>query len=129
KVAGKADAGSRPQPLSAKGQPEGKATVWKVRTYLAPQKLEVSVDKAAISRWLPLPADVAVNVDAQERVDDGAKRPVLPIGINHERIAEMEDRLLPKPELANGGAIGGFAAFAERRDAALVFLAKHAVID
>src|SRR5712671_701732 len=53
------------------------------------QKLEVSVDKAGISRWLPLPADVAVNVDAQERVHDGAKRPVLPC-INHERIAEME---------------------------------------
>ena len=36
KVAGKAHTGSRPQPLSAKGQPESKTSIWKVGRYLAP---------------------------------------------------------------------------------------------
>ena len=94
-----------------------------------PQKLEVGVDKIAVARRLPLPADISVNVDSQEWVHDRAEWLVVPMGINHERIAEMEDRLLAQPEFAYRRAISGLAALAERCDAAFIILAKYTVID
>jgi len=93
------------------------------------QEREVGIGKIAITRRLPLPADIAVNVYSQERVHDRAERLVVPMGIDHECIAEMEDRLLAQPEFAYRRTVSDLTALAERCDAAFIVLAKLTVID
>jgi hypothetical protein len=114
----------------AQRQPKNKVAPRKIGSDLSLQEFQVCGVEAAAATRFPLVANVAVDLDLKKRVDDRAERfATFPFSMNHEGVAEMEHRLLAETELPDRRAVGGLAAFAERRDPALVFWAKEAVID
>ncbi len=128
-VAGEANARSRPESVAAKRQPKRKATSRKPGGQLVRQNRKIGLRKATTNGRLPLPADVVLDLDVQEWVDDCAERlATVAVSADHESVAEVEDRLLPETKLADDSAVGSLAALAERCDSPLVFPAKHPIV-